>query len=216
MNQQREPAPEDGIIEKILSDGEAQARRLIENARRSEASEERKAAAEADRIRSEILAKAQAKAKTIRSKLIATGHIEAKRVLLKAREQAIQKVFDMIEQELAKVRKNQKEYAAALVSLAVEAISGVAEPAVTLKVAREDEALADDEFITQVRERLSEIMGQETKITVEIDPRLRWGGCVAVGAQGRVVFDNTFGRRLERMRSALRSAIAREVLKTDG
>lgn len=216
MNEERQSAPEESIIEKILSDGEAQAKRVIDSARRSEAHEKRKAAAEAERIRAETLARAETKADTIRSKLIATGHIEAKRVLLKAREEAIQKVFALIEQDLASVRRDSGEYRRALGNLAVEAISAIDEPEVTLKIGKEDEQVADRAFLTEIKQRLTDSMGKGIRITLDIDPRVTGGGCVAVGGQGRIVLDNTFRRRLDRMRPALRSMIVREVLKTDG
>jgi vacuolar-type H+-ATPase subunit E/Vma4 len=215
MIEQPGTAPEEGIIEKILGDGEAQARRVVDNARRSEQSEMRKAEAEADKIRKEIVSKAEAKAGTLRSKVIATGHIEAKRMILRAREQAISRVFETIARELEKVRENPADYRKALGNLAVEAITAVGGPEVTLKICKEDQSLADDALLAEISRRAGDETGSETKVTLEIDPGLTGGGCIAVSGRGRIVFDNTFGRRLERMKPALRSVIVREVLKID-
>ncbi len=215
MIEQPDTVPEEGIVEKIISDGESQAKRVVDNARRSERSEKRKAESEANTIRKDIVGKAEAKAGTLKSKLIATGHIEAKRMVLRAREEAISKVFETIEQELHKIRENPAEYRKALTNLAVEAISAVVESEVTLKMGEEDKHLADDNLLEEIRQRACERAGRELSITLEIDPALTGGGCVAVSGQGRVNFDNSFSRRLERMKPALRSVIVREVLKTD-
>ncbi|MFH1314478.1 MAG: V-type ATP synthase subunit E family protein [Candidatus Eisenbacteria bacterium] len=215
MSGQPDTAPEEGIIETILKDGESQARRVVDNARRSEHSEQHKAEAEAAEIRKEIVGKAEAKARTLKSKVIATGHIEAKRMVLRAREEAILKVFDTMDQELQKIRGNPAEYRQALTNLAVEAISAVGGSGVVLKIGQADQNLTDDSLLAEISRRAGEQTGREIAITLEIDPALTGGGCVAVSGEGRIIFDNTFARRLERMKPALRSVIVREVLKTD-
>jgi V/A-type H+-transporting ATPase subunit E len=208
-------APEEGIIEKIASDGEAEARRVVENARRSERSEKRKAEAEAAGIREDVVGKAEAKAAALRSKVIAIGHIEAKRMMLGAREEAVGKVFETIEQELEKVRKSPAEYRKALANLAVEAVSAIGESEVTLKLGDVDRDLADGELMGEITRRAAERAGREVSITLETDSSITSGGCVAVSTDGRINFDNSFARRLERMKPELRSLIVREVLKTD-
>jgi vacuolar-type H+-ATPase subunit E/Vma4 len=216
MNQEPDNAAQESIVAKILSDGEAQAKRVIDNAGRSVASEKRKAESEAARIRKDMLGKAEAKSRTLRQKVIATGHIEAKRMLLRAREDAITMVLKTIEQELAKIRENPAEYRRALANLAVEAVLAVGGAEVTLTVGTEDQALADQAFLNEITERTRHDADGEITIVLLLDPALTGGGCIAVSRQGRIVFDNSFARRLERMKPALRSVIVQEVLKTDG
>jgi vacuolar-type H+-ATPase subunit E/Vma4 len=216
MNQGVSPAPEASMIEKILGDGRAQAERLLESARRSAEAERRKTEAQAEKARREILNRAERKIKTLRSKEIATGHIESKRILLRAREEAIAKIFGTIEQELYKVRQQPSEYKDALRNLALEAVAAIGMSEVVLKVAREDKALIGEAFVEDITARVRSGAGRDVKVALEFDPALSAGGCVAASSDGRIVFDNTFKRRLERMRPALRSVIVREVLKTDG
>ena len=215
MSERPDTTPEEGIIEKILSDGESQAKRVIDNARRSERSEKRKAEAEAEKVRHEIVGRAEARARTVRSKVVATGQIEAKRIVLRAREDAISKVFAAIEQELQTLRRNAADYRTALANLAVEAISAVGGSEITLKIGKEDRDLADESLLDEIRKRAAEEVASQTSITIEFDPAVTGGGCVAVSGEGRIVFDNTFSRRLERMKPELRSVIVREVLKID-
>lgn len=211
MSEQPGTAPEEGIIEKILSDAESQAKRVTDNARRSERSETRKAEAEAEKIRKEIIGKAEVRADSLRSKVIATAHIEAKRMVLRAREEAISKVFEKIAQELGSLKGKSADYRKALANLAVEAVSAVGGSKVTLKIGRDEEKIVDDSLLGEIKRRA----GGEIEVITEVDPALTGGGCVAVSGEGRIVFDNTFHRRLERMKPELRSVVVREVLKDD-
>jgi vacuolar-type H+-ATPase subunit E/Vma4 len=215
MKDDRTSGSAEEIISKILDDGRAQAKRLIDNAKRSEASEKRKAEAEAKKIRDEIMKQADAKARAVRSKELATANIEAKRELLRAREDAITKVLLRIAQDLARVREHPEQYRQALLNLASEAVAAVGGVQVTLRVGVEDKGLADQSFLDEIKAALEAKSGDQVEISLEIDPALSGGGCVAVSKRGRIVFDNTYRRRLERMKPQLRSLIVREVLKTD-
>jgi vacuolar-type H+-ATPase subunit E/Vma4 len=215
MNEQAGSKPEHEIIEKILSDGEAQAKQVTDNARRSEQSEKRKAEAEAKKIRDQVIGQAEAKARTWKSKEVASAHIEAKRTSLRAREEAIAKVFEAIEREVAKLRESPQLYREALVNLAVEAVSAVGEAEARLKVGTDDGDIVDEAFLGEVDRRIEQSLGRSVKIALERDPGLSGGGCAALSADGRIIFDNTFRRRLERLKPELRSVVVKEVLKTD-
>jgi vacuolar-type H+-ATPase subunit E/Vma4 len=215
MNEEPSSRPEHEIIDKILSDGEAQAKRVVDNARRSEQSENRKAEAEAKKIRDQILAQADAKARTVKSKEIASAHIQAKRVSLRAREEAIAKVFDAIGQEVAKLRDNPQSYRDALLNLAAEAVSAVGAAEVRLKVGSGDAAIVDEAFLAEVGKRTEGGLQHPVNIRLEPDQGLEGGGCIALSTDGRIIFDNTFRRRLERMKPELRTVIVKEVLKPD-
>jgi vacuolar-type H+-ATPase subunit E/Vma4 len=216
MNREAGSSPEEEIVEKILNDGEAQAARVIDGARRSETAEKRKAQGEVEKLRKEVLAQAESKARALRSKEIASAKIEAKRLLLRAREEAVSKVFTAVEREVAKIRENREEYRRVLISLAVEAISAVGGSRVILRIDENDRALMDDAHVEQIIQGVAKRTGGKITVNLESDPVLHGGGCVAASADGRVIFDNSFRRRLERMKPELRSVIAKEVLKANG
>ena len=216
MSEKPSRGSEDEIIGKIMSDGRARAARVLDNARRSADGEKHKAETEAERIRKEMLDQVKRKVATLKSKEIAGGHIEAKRILLRAREEAISKVFDTIWEELGKLHEDRPRYGKALVNLAAEAVRAIGEAEVTVALGREDEALAGSGFVSGITGTLASEGMADIKIDVVVDPAIGGGGCVARSKDSRVIFDNTFKRRLERMRPSLRSAIVSEVLKSDG
>jgi vacuolar-type H+-ATPase subunit E/Vma4 len=206
---------EDEIIGQIMGDGEARANRVLEGAGRSADSEKRKAETEAEKVRKEILDQARHKAAAEKSKEVAGAHIEAKRVLLRAREQAISKVFDTIIEELGKLHRDGPRYRRALVSLATEAVAAIGEKQVTVALGKEDEALAGGDLVAEIADGLRSQGVPDIKIDISVDPSVGGGGCVARSKDSRIIFDNTFRRRLDRMKPSLRSTIVNEVLKND-
>jgi V/A-type H+-transporting ATPase subunit E len=206
---------EDEIINKILGDGKARADRVLDNARRSADSENRKAEAEAERIRKEMLDQVARKARVLESKEIAGAHIEAKRILLRAREEAIERVFKMIREDLDKLHDDTSRYRQALVGLAAEAVRAIGEPEVVLAVGEEDGDLVESGLAKEIENSLASEGSDEVRIEMIVDPKVSGGGCVARSKDARVIFDNTFSRRLEREKPALRSTIVSEVLTRD-
>ena len=216
MSEETTRGNEEEIIGKILGDGKARAERVIENARRSADAEKHKAEAEAEKVHREILGRVGRKAAVLKSKEVEGGHIEAKRVLLRAREEAISRVFDTVRQELGKIQRDTARYRKALVKLAGEAVRAIGGPEVTVVLGKEDEALANEELISDVTEELRSQGIEDIRIRTAVDSRVAGGGCLARSIDARVIFDNTFERRLERIKPSLRSTIVSEVLKHDG
>jgi len=149
----------------------------------------------------------------LKSKEIASAQIESKRLLLKAREQAISGILEVIGQGLDRVREDPSRYRKALRKLAAEAVTALDLPEVVLRLAPEDAAIAEGGFTGEVAGDVKTVSGKDVEIKIETDAGLSSGGCIAASVDGRIIFDNTFRRRLERMRPELRSLIAREVLK---
>lgn len=201
------------IINSILADAESQAKRAIADAELSAAEEMDRAQKAAQDIRNDILTKADDRAKKVRAREIATAKIEAKRTVLRAREEAVSDLFTQIEQQLAAIRKDPTRYAEALKNLAIEGVCGVGEPDMILRLSSSDRSLADGAFLSELRSKAGQSSGVEPKIAVESAGADLGGGCIVASTAGRVVYDNTFPRRLERMRQELRTRIVRELMK---
>jgi vacuolar-type H+-ATPase subunit E/Vma4 len=216
MSEETGRGSEDGIIDKIMSDGRDRAARVLDGAVRTADGEKAKARAEAEKIRTEILDRARRKAATLRSKEVAGAHIEAKRILLRAREKAISKVFDAIAHELEEIHKDCPRYRSGLVNLAAEAVRAIEKADVTVALGKDDEDLAGDGLGPEIAGRLETLGVPGVNIEIAVDPSFGGGGCVARSKDSRIIFDNTFKRRLERMKPSLRSTIVSEVLKSDG
>ncbi len=211
----RNDSSEEAIIQKILDDAEAQAKRILDGANRTADSHRKKAETQAESIRQEILDQARAKAEALRAKEVATARLESKRILLGAREEVVNRAFKRIEQELANLR-NSQDYRRILLALAREAIGAIAESKVALRVSKTDEKLIDEAFMAELRHMLGQESGRDkVEIDIKLDPQLDDGGCIATSEDGRVVFDNTFTRRFRRIRSEIRSMLIGEIVSQD-
>jgi vacuolar-type H+-ATPase subunit E/Vma4 len=216
MSDQQIEAGGEEIISKILGDGRSRADHILDNARRTAEAEKRKAEAEAAKVRKDILDKATQKAVAMTSKEVAGAHIEAKRMLLRAREHAIAGVFDTMRGALDLVHQDTPRYRSALVNLAAEAVRAIQDNQVTVVLGKEDEALAGADLADEISRRLAPEGQVGVSVEIVVDPLVVGGGCVARSKDSRVIFDNTFSRRLARLKPSLRATIVSEVLKSDG
>ena len=211
MENQGSP-PEAAIIEQITGDAEAQARKLIGNAKLSATAEEKKTGREIERFEADLRAGWEARVEKIQTREVSTARIESRRMLLNARERAVAGVFDEIKAGLGHLRENPGRYRESLGNLAVEAVAAVGGDEAVLRISERDRGFADDAFAHDVRERLK-TAADGTSFRVEFDSADIGGGCMATSADGRIVFDNTYGRRLERLRPEIRAMIVGELDK---
>ncbi len=214
MTEEKGSQPEAAIIEQIIGDAKAEAGKILENAKMTAAAEKKRAERELAKFEEDIRAGWEAKVEKIRMREVSTAKIEARRILLNAREQAVAGVFGDIKAGLGHLREDPGRYRESLRNLAVEAVTAVGGDDVVLIISERDGGLVDDAFIEDVRRRADAAVSG-TGFRVEFDSADASGGCKATSAGGRVVFDNTYDRRLERLRSEIRAMIVTELEKTD-
>jgi vacuolar-type H+-ATPase subunit E/Vma4 len=212
MTENQGNPPEAAIIEQITGDAEAQARKLIGNAEMSVTAEAKKTEREIAGFEEDLRAGWEARVEKIQTREVSTARIESRRLLLKARELAVAGVFDEIKAGLGHLRENPGRYRESLGNLAVEAVEAVGGDEAVLRISERDRGFADDAFAQDVRERLGTAAGGPS-FRVEFDSGDNGGGCKATSADGRIVFDNTYGRRLERLRREIRAMIVGELDK---
>lgn len=206
-----EPAghPEAEIIEKIMSDAELQAKKLVENAEHAVAAEEQKTQREIREVEQDVRAGWDAKVERIRTREMSTAAIESRRTMLAAREQAVEKILGEITKGLAHLREDPRRYRESLRGLAAEAVTAVGGDEVVLKFSERDGGIVDDAFLEQVRTEVNTVSGSCPQLEAVFDSGDNGGGCVAQSPDGRIVLDNTFSRRLERMVPEFRALIVK-------
>ncbi len=215
MTGENAAAPESAITARLLADAEEQAKRIIENAERSAAAEERKTHKEIEEIERDSRADLDARIEKIHMREVSTAKIESRRILLDAREQAVARMFADIEQGLARLREDPGTYRRSLRKLAAEAAAAIGGDEVVLKFSERDRGLVDDAFLRDLEALLGDA-GAGVKFRVEFTDDDGGGGCTAASPDGRVVYDNTLRRRLERMRPEIRAMIVAELAGDEG
>jgi len=194
------------MTQAILAEADAEARKCIEAAEASAAEALGKARAEAEQMRAEIVARGEDKARRLRARETAVVNIECRRILLDAREAAVVRVFHAIDAACAAVRADAAQYALSLRAVAAEAVRGVGGDAVELMVHENDEALVDAAFIDALTTAAA-----PTTVAIRFTLADASGGCIAASRDGHITLNNTYARRLERMKRAVRATIMREI-----
>ena len=214
MTEDKGTNPEGAITEKILADAQAQARKLVDNAGRSAEAESRKTEREIAKIEEDIRAGWDAKVEKLRMREVSTARVEARRIILNAREEAVKRVFAEIGQGLEHLRTDPGRYRESLRNLAAEALTAIGGGEAVLRICERDSAVAGEAFAQDLGTYLGRT-GEGPRFRIEYEGRDNGGGCIASSPDGRIVFDNTFGRRLERLRSELRALIIEGLAESD-
>jgi V/A-type H+-transporting ATPase subunit E len=214
MTQMEGTGPEAAITDKIIADAREQAGKLIRNAGRGAAAEEKKTEREIEKIEQDVRAGWEARVEKIRMREVSTARIESRRILLNAREEAVARMFTEIEEGLSRLREDRERYRESLLNLAAEAVTAIGGGGVVLKFGEGDRGVADEAFLGEIRSRV-EGAAPGTDFRAEFTDGDPGGGCIATSPDGRIVFDNTLLWRLERMRPAIRAKIVEELAKNN-
>lgn len=211
MSEATIPKPESEIVRSILDGADAEVARILEAARAEAEAERQRAREEVDEIRKRILGAAGEEARRFRTREMATAAVEARRMLLWAREEQVSATLAQIEAGLQTITSDPDRYRDSLAALAAEAVLGVGGARVHLKLAERDRALVDEAFAARVKAAVRSNGGGDVDLELEFDRAFTDGGCIASDPEGRIVYNNTYKRRLERERRNLRRAILREI-----
>jgi vacuolar-type H+-ATPase subunit E/Vma4 len=85
-----------------------------------------------------------------------------------------------------------------------------------LSVSQADAGFADAEFAAHIAAEVSSEAGRPVDVTIQLVERDLGGGCIARSQDGRIVYDNTYPKRLERARKDLRARIVKELVQSNG
>jgi len=94
-------------------------------------------------------------------------------------------------------------------------VSAIGETEVQLRISGVDRPFVDDAFMERLRSAARERVGRELAIHIDFSQADLGGGCIAASVNGRIVYDNTYSKRLERMRNQLRTSIVRDIIESD-
>ena len=194
--------PEEENIERL-------SRAILQEAREEAGNVKADAQAKADEIRKRAQQQAESERKVIldrarqdedrlRSQAIASAQLKARTLQLEHREKLLNKVFDAAKQKLSTV-KQRSDFDKISVQLLREALTEL-----HLETA---ELHADEAVQKALKSHLDEI-SKELSTQITMGSALTEGTGVIVDAvDGRLHYDNTLETRLNRLQSALRSAV---------
>ncbi len=216
MTEAKTEGPAAEIVRSILAEADEQAARILENARSAAAAEDARAEREAAQAEAVIVSEAEDAARRLRARVTATAHVEARQALLRAREEVIAAATAEIAAAWEALRKDPARYRESLTALAGEAAAAIGGDRVRLRLEEADRAATDGDWAEAVAARIRENGGGPgPAIELVYTEEAFGGGCTAFSPDGRVVFENTFPRRMERLRRRIRAALVQEVADRD-
>jgi len=190
----------DALVKRVLDRARDEATAIVERGKKAAERETQRAEEErAARKQASEAALHEAAERRIYSAR-AEAEQDKRRAMMNAREEAVEAVFAEALQTLQQIDAP-AERRALLQKLVREGIRAVGAPAVRIRVNKTERDLARDPTFP------GEIDG--VSITLDEQALDASGGPVVTDDSGRVVYENTFEARLERMREPLRRLVAR-------
>ena len=201
-----QPDAETLMVESIRSDAEAQVRQIIGSANAAAQEEARRIEEAARDARNEILARARDKARKLREREISLATVEARRLVLATREQSVNKVCDRVRAGLDTIRADDTVYHRSLITLLGEATDAIGNSKLRVTLSEHDRGVV---------EALLKESPQSSDDAIELafTSEHHGGGCIAQSHDGRIVFDNTYARRLALAMRDLRASIIQEIVE---
>ncbi|ENN96081.1 H+transporting two-sector ATPase E subunit [Methanocaldococcus villosus KIN24-T80] len=191
------------IKEKILEDAKNEVRKII-----AEAEEERKkileeAKKEAERRKEQILKKGEKEAEMIKNRIIAEAKLEAKKMILKTKEELIEKAIVKLREDLLKYPES-NEYKEKLIKLIMDGAIALGGGEILVRLNERDDKLIDAQVLWNLEKTIEDMTGKVT-ILKKGKPVNIIGGCILESSDGFKVLDNSleaiFDRNLPNIRS---------------
>ena len=192
--------PLNKLQNRILSDSKSKGEEIIREAQEKSQQIQAQARQKAQKESDNIVAKARIEAEAIRRSIL-SSKVRANRLrLLQEKNRIVQEVVQTVENRLSTIASSSKfdEATQRFVSEAVKAVDSD-QPVVRLGFKGASKKSLDN---------VSKSLPKGSKIVFEDQPIDGLGGVVASDADGRVIFNNSFKSRLERLDNQLLTLIS--------
>jgi vacuolar-type H+-ATPase subunit E/Vma4 len=192
------------LADEILSDARRQAERKLDRARKRAERLIRTARAKVEGIEQEAMGAASEKLDGEKALLMAdVPHQDLVRTL-RARDKALQSLFDKTLSTLA--AREGLDVLAVLTSLSVDAVAQMSGDTFVLELAERDAESCGNELVTRVADEVKAADGRELQLTAAASDDIPEGGVIV--RSDRELVDNSFAARAKRAERELRGQLA--------
>ena len=195
----------DGLVAiagEVLGDVQKEAEALILAAEKEAKKTLQAAKAQADQDYLTLVGQAKVKAEAEQRRIASLTEVEIRNRLLHAKEELVDKAFEMALVKLRDFVKTPK-YHEYLLKIVEEAAKRIGSKNLILHVNTDDKKWLTQERLQNLSEKLSLDIKLSDKTQVCI------GGCKIQTEDGKVTYDNTLDSRLEELKSSLRTEVAK-------
>ncbi|MCD6239951.1 hypothetical protein J7K27_00315 [Candidatus Bathyarchaeota archaeon] len=190
------------IANEILEDAKREAEKVIREAEKKAEEILKRAKEDAEKIRNQLLAEAKEKGEIEKKKILSQAEIEAKSRLLEEKERLVNEAFS---RALARLKDfiQTEGYHDCLLQLIRDAAEKIGSDNLVIYVNSRDRKWLVKEGIERLRKEL------DLKLRLADETLNCLGGCIVKTSDGKVSYDNTFEKRLERLKHTLRIKVAK-------
>jgi len=190
------------IIDKILSDAEAEAKDILTYAEKQVQEITSNAISEANAMREQMLKKGKKEAETERNRILSQARLDIRRKILEAKERELSAILDEARSRLQDSSKI-PEYENVMKRITMEACSSIGGGNLTIKTDCSGKKVLE-KAKSDMEKELSKELGIKTKLEL-IDGNVSG---VLVESDKGIVIDNSFVTRLERRKRNIRKQLA--------
>jgi len=197
------------LTNEIINQSKKEAEAIVDRAKRAAEHDIRFAHEDAEAIRKEYRTKAKKLALQEERKVFTQAHQNARKMLWQKKQELVSKVFDEAEKELKEFR-NSPDYRESLITLTKEGIEGIGRGKMKVFINPKDEKFFTDELIKELESSLPDVV-----LEIVHDNDIS-AGVTIVSQDGKVVYENSYSDRLERLKDELRGKVAEMLLEERG
>ena len=194
------------IISRIKEDSDLETQEILKNAHKIADDIISSAKNKAKSEETEIIEKAKHDAELTKQRIIANAKLKSKKHCLYIKEGIIQNTFDEAETKLGNFRSSPK-YPEILKDIIEEGIESINGEDAEISVKKDDITILTNDFLKDLSNKFN------MNLTISKESIRSNGGALIRTIDGKIVVNNTFETRMQRMRDHLRSEVAKILFK---
>lgn len=187
----------DAICAKILQDADAEVKQLLDRAQAQAQEIRAQAQADADAHKASLLRDLDKEIAKSKERTLSTLNLEKKRLILDGKQKFVEKVIAGVRDMAGRFRGG-RAYGEFLAAGVIEGVRVLDVPDVVVYYAAQDEHIFDKDFVKNLTNRCGAAMNKTCVLTLNKSD-FKDLGVIINSADGRMMFDNRFSARLERM-----------------
>jgi vacuolar-type H+-ATPase subunit E/Vma4 len=157
-----------------------------------------------------MIRKAEAQAEGIRKKILSGVRLDVKKQNLRTREELLSKIFEQVKEKIEAFRQT-KAYKGYLKELVIEGVMAIDAERMRVLPGNVEKKLLSEATVKQIIGEIQKRTGRKMKLSVADQP-LPEGGVVLISEDERMLFDNRFSARMQRMQSQMRLEAMKRVM----
>ncbi len=196
LNQKNEENA-DAICARIREDADYETKNMLERANKEVERIIKKAQEQAEKKKEEILKNADKEVEKSKERILSTINLEKKRLILEERSKFVEEVLDRVKMQAQDFRKS-ADYVNFLEKAIMEGAKVIDEGDIEIFYSFLDEHIMHDGFIKKLENICSDTLKQKCSLKLKKSD-FKDPGVIVNSRDGRMMYDNRFLARLERI-----------------